>query len=410
MAVQSTGTSEAKTETRAKPKRLSADFSRSTTDRWLAGVCGGIAHRLGIESMYVRVAFLIFTLASGIGFFAYVLALVLTIDQTEEHDPESFESASTREKVALLLMGAGALGFSNELGLVPTFIYPVALVLLGGAALWDRSQSTGDSRLARLIAPGVGGAPTLGRTVGGLILLIVGLGMFFSEVSFLRQAGTLVNGVVITGVGAAVVFGPWLYRLARELSAERSERIRADARAEFAAHLHDSVLQTLALIQRSPDDPRKMVTLARSQERELRNWLYRAGSDHEELGPALEELAAIVEQNHDVPIEVIVVGSAPLDVRVEALLGAAREAMTNAAKHSGADTITVYAEVEPDAIDVWVTDQGSGFDVSASQSNGAGISGSIIGRMERHGGTAELASGEEGTEVPLRLPRSDDER
>ncbi|MBT8249665.1 MAG: PspC domain-containing protein, partial [Acidimicrobiia bacterium] len=261
MAVQSTGTSEAKTETRAKPKRLSSDFSRSTTDRWLAGVCGGIAHRLGIESMYVRVAFLIFTLANGIGFFAYVLALVLTIDQTEEHDPESFEPATTREKVALLLMGAGALGLSNELGLVPTFIYPVALVLLGGAALWDRSQSTGDSRLARLIAPGVGGAPTLGRTVGGLILLIVGLGMFFSEVSFLRQAGTLVNGVVITGVGAAVVFGPWLYRLARELSTERSERIRADARAEFAAHLHDSVLQTLALIQRSPDDPRKMVTL-----------------------------------------------------------------------------------------------------------------------------------------------------
>ncbi|MBT8200763.1 MAG: hypothetical protein KJO36_09615, partial [Acidimicrobiia bacterium] len=165
----------------------------------------------------------------------------------------------------------------------------------------------------------------------------------------------------------------------------------------------------LALIQRSPDDPRKMVTLARSQERELRNWLYRAGSDHEELGPALEEVAAMVEQNHDVPIEVIVVGSATLDVRVEALLGAAREAMTNAAKHSGADMITVYAEVEPAAIDVWVTDQGSGFDVSASQSNGAGISGSIIGRMERHGGTAELASGDEGTEVYLRLPRSDDE-
>ncbi len=360
--------------------------------------------------MYVRVAFLIFTLASGIGFFAYVLALVLTIDQTDDHDPASFEPAITREKLALLLMGAGALGLSNELGLVPAFIYPVALVLLGAAALWDRSQSSGDSRLARLIAPGVGGAPTLGRTVGGLVLLIVGLSMFFSEVSFLRQASTLVNGVVITGVGAAVVFGPWLYRLARELSAERSERIRADAQAEFAAHLHDSVLQTLALIQRSPDDPRKMVTLARSQERELRNWLYRAGYDHEELGPALEEVAALVEQNHDVPIEVIVVGSAPLDGRVEALLGAAREAMTNAAKHSGGDMITVYAEVEPEAIEVWVTDQGSGFDVSSSESNGAGISGSIIGRMERHGGTAELASSDEGTEVHLRLPRLDDKR
>ncbi len=151
-----------------------------------------------------------------------------------------------------------------------------------------------------------------------------------------------------------------------------------------------------------------MVTLARSQERELRNWLYRSGSDHQELAPALEGVAARVEQDHDVPIEVIVVGTASIDGRVEALLGAAREAMTNAAKHSDAEVVTVYAEVEPSAIDVWVTDQGKGFDVSASLSNGAGISGSIVGRMERHGGSAALTSTAEGTEVHLRLPQSND--
>lgn len=392
------------TETTASSKRLKVDFSRSTNDRWLAGVCGGLAYRLGVESIYVRVAFVIFTLVSGVGFFAYVIALVMTIDQAEDHDIRAFQPAPIREKAALLIMGAGTLVLGNELGLVPPFMFPLALVLLGAAALWDRSQSSGTSRLAKLIAPGVGGAPTVGRTIGGLVLLVVGLSMFFSGVSFFREASTLINGVVVTAVGAGVIFGPWLYRLARELSAERSERIRADAQAEFAAHLHDSVLQTLALIQRSPDDPRKMVTLARSQERELRNWLYRSGSDHAELGPALEGVAARVEQDHDVPIEVIVVGTASIDGRVEALLGAAREAMTNAAKHSNADVITVYAEVEPSAIDVWVTDQGKGFDVSASLSNGAGISGSIVGRMERHGGSAGLTSTDEGTEVHLWLP------
>jgi len=378
-------------------------LARSSSDRWLAGVAGGLAHRLGVQAIYVRVAFISFLL---LGFAAYVGLLLLTIDSTIDTSEDS-RQATGQEKLALLMLTLGALLLARELDLIPSFIIPAAFVLFGVAALWDRSTPAGRSRLTRLVAPGVGGAPTLGRAIGGGLLLIIGMSLLFSGTSVVREAGKLVTGVLIAGIGAAVVFGPWLYRLAGELSAERSERIRADTRAEVAAHLHDSVLQTLALIQRSPDDPRKMVTLARSQERELRNWLYRTGaSEHSELEAAVQEAANRIERDHDVPIEVIVVGNAAVDEDVEALVGATREAMVNAAKHSGADSVSVYIEVDVDSIEAWIADQGGGFDPASRPGNGVGISGSIIGRMERHGGQATIESSpEDGTEVHLSLPR-----
>lgn len=378
-------------------------LTRSSSERWLAGVAGGLAHRLGVQAIYVRVAFVSFLL---VGFAAYVGLLVLTIDSTVDTSEEGRE-ATGQEKLALLMLTLGGLLLTRELELIPSFIIPAAFVLFGVAALWDRSTPAGRSKLTRLVAPNVGGAPTLGRAIGGGLLLIVGVSLLFSETSVVREAGKLVTGVLIAGIGAAVVFGPWLYRLAKELSAERSERIRADTRAEVAAHLHDSVLQTLALIQRSPDDPRKMVTLARSQERELRNWLYRTGaSEHSELEAAVQETANRVERDHDVPIEVIVVGTAVVDEHVEALVGAIREAMVNAAKHSGADSVSVYIEAGAQSIDAWITDQGRGFDPQERNGSGVGISGSIIGRMERHGGRAQIdSSPEDGTEVHLSMPR-----
>ncbi len=378
-------------------------LARSSSDRWLAGVAGGLAHRLGVQAIYVRVAFVSFLL---LGFAAYVGILLLTIDSTVDTSDDN-RQATGQEKLALLMLTLGGLLLAQELDLIPSFIIPAAFVLFGVAALWDRSTPAGRSKLTRLVAPGVGGAPTLGRAIGGGLLLIIGMSLLFSETSLVREAGKLVTGVLIAGIGAAVVFGPWLYRLAKELSAERSERIRADTRAEVAAHLHDSVLQTLALIQRSPDDPRKMVTLARSQERELRHWLYRTGaSEHSELEAAVQEVADRIERDHDVPIEVIVVGNAAVDEDVEALVGATREAMVNAAKHSGADIVSVYIEVDGDSIEAWIADQGGGFDPESRRGNGVGISGSIIGRMERHGGRATIESNpEDGTEVHLSLPR-----
>jgi signal transduction histidine kinase len=380
-------------------------LARSSSDRWVAGVAGGLAHRLGVQAIYVRVAFVSFLL---VGFAVYVGLLVLTIDSSVDTTEEGRE-ATGQEKLALLMLTMGGLLLVRELDLIPNSVIPAALVLFGIAALWDRSTPAGRSKLTRLVAPNVGGAPTLGRAIGGGLLLIIGVSLLFSGTSVVREAGKLVTGVLIAGIGAAVVFGPWLYRLAKELSAERSERIRADTRAEVAAHLHDSVLQTLALIQRSADDPRKMVTLARSQERELRNWLYRSDtSDHSELEAAVQEAASKVERDHDVPIEVIVVGTAPVDDHVEALVGATREAMVNAAKHSGADIVSVYVEADADSIEAWITDQGRGFTPDSPTGDGVGISGSIVGRMERHGGRARIASSaEDGTEVHLSMPRSE---
>ncbi len=380
-----------------------AALARSSSDRWLAGVAGGLADRLGVQAIYVRAAFVCFLL---VGFVAYVALLLFTIDSVDDTSDNRRE-ASGQEKLALLMLALGGLLLVREADLIPSFVIPAAFVLFGAAALWDRSTPAGRSKLTRLVAPNVGGAPTLGRAIGGGLLLIIGVSLLFSGTSVVREAGKLVTGVLIAGIGAAVVFGPWLYRLAKELSAERSERIRADTRAEVAAHLHDSVLQTLALIQRSPDDPRKMVTLARSQERELRNWLYRTGaSEHSELEAAVQEAAGRVERDHDVPIEVIVVGNAAVDDHVEALIGAIRGAMVNAAKHSGADIVSVYIEADADSIEAWIADQGRGFDPLERNGSGVGISGSIVGRMERHGGRATIeSSAEDGTEVHLSLPR-----
>ncbi len=382
-------------------------LARSSSDRWLAGVAGGLADRVGVEAIYVRAAFVAFAL---VGFVAYVVLLLVTIDSSvDTSDSRSGPryEASGQHKLALLMLALGSLLLVREFDLIPRLMMPAAFVLFGAAALWDRSTPARRSKLTELVVPSVGGAPTVGRAIGGGLLLIVGLGLLFSGTTVVQEGGKLITGILIAAIGATVVFGPWLYRLGKELSAERSERIRSDTRAEVAAHLHDSVLQTLALIQRSPDDPRRMVTLARSQERELRNWLYRNGSsEHSELEAAVQEAANRVERDHDIPVEVIVVGNVAVDADVEALIGASREAMVNAAKHSGADIVSVYVEVDANSIEAWIADQGSGFDPAGNAGFGVGISGSIVGRMERHGGKATIeSSSEDGTEVHLSLPR-----
>ena len=373
-----------------------------SSERWLAGVAGGIARHLGVQPIYVRVAFVAFGL---VGLAGYVAALVLTIDSVDESTAPLEESTAER-KFALLLMVFGAMLLATELALIPSFSIPGALILFGAAALWDRSTPAGRSRLTQLINPNITGAPTLGRTLGGVAFLLVGMMVLLPSARIVREAGWLVLGVAATSLGALMIFGPWLHRLGSELAAERSRRARSDARAEVAAHLHDSVLQTLALIQRSADDPKRMVTLARSQERELRNWLYKPGAPGvDRIESALAAVAGKVESDHDVPIDVIVVGDIAVNADVEALVAAAREAMVNAAKHSGADVISVYAEVDTDAVDVWISDQGRGFDPEAAPGSGVGIRMSIRDRVERRGGTVSIdSSPDEGTEVHLYLP------
>jgi signal transduction histidine kinase len=202
-------------------------------------------------------------------------------------------------------------------------------------------------------------------------------------------------------------------RLLRDLATERRERIRSEERSEIAAHLHDSVLQTLALIQRA-DAPGRAKTLARRQERELRAWLYDERPPDGEgvpatLGAALEQMVTDVEDAHDVEVDLVAVGDCPMEPRLDALVAALREAAHNAARHAGVTEVSVYVEVEPERVDAYVRDRGRGFDLDAVEPGRLGVRESIVGRMVRHGGKAEVhAALGEGTEVVLEIARTPD--
>lgn len=212
----------------------------------------------------------------------------------------------------------------------------------------------------------------------------------------------------LTILGVAVLLGPWLARTAQEMAEERRQRIRLDEREAMAAHLHDSVLQTLALIQRSADDPRRTVTLARRQEVELRQWLYgKAETTAATVAGAVQEMALEVEGLYDVRIEPVVVGDRPMNDDFAALIAATREACVNAAKHSGVQDVSVYVEVTADSIDAFVRDRGVGFD-RAAPTDGRGIASSIEARLARIGGSATIVTEPgEGTEVRLSVPYTD---
>src|SRR5918999_136411 len=243
--------------------------------------------------------------------------------------------------------------------------------------------------------------------VFGLALVVAGLWLA------LRRGGSLRPGAPVSylGLGLAVIIivGPWLWRLVRDRDAERAARVRSEERAEVAARVHDSVLQTLALIQRHAGEPQRVSALARRQERELRGWLYGdlpLGDGAASLGAALAAAAADVEEAHGVRVELASGGDCPLDDSVEALVLAAREAMRNAAKFADTERIDVYAEVTDDAVAVFVHDRGAGFDRAAVPPDRRGLVDSIEGRLERAGGQATIVSAPgEGTEVELRVPR-----
>jgi signal transduction histidine kinase len=253
---------------------------------------------------------------------------------------------------------------------------------------------------------GSGGWGAWLRIVLGLLLLVGAITLFSLRSGNLAVALNVGLAAALGIVGLGFMAGPWLVRLSSDLSEEREARVRSEERADLAAHLHDSVLQTLALIQRSAGDPATVSRLARAQERDLRRWLF----DSEEGGAAtlcaaLREAAAAVEDDHGVPVEVVCVGDRDVDDGVRAIVRAAREAMVNAARHSGAATVDVYAEATPAALEVFVRDRGSGFDPGAVAEDRQGVRSSIIGRMERHGGSAEIRSTPgSGTEVRLKMP------
>ena len=241
----------------------------------------------------------------------------------------------------------------------------------------------------------------------GASLVAAGVIGFLASRGELQQAREGLLSTIVVVLGLALLTGPWWIRMAAELRDERRERIRSQERAEVAAHVHDSVLQTLALIRKAADDPREVSRLARTQERELRGWLYAPKPVHAStVAGGLEAAAAEVEETHGVAVEVVVVGDCPATPPLQALVAAAREALVNAVKHAGVDTVSLYAEVTPGCVEVFVRDRGCGFDPESVPSDRFGLAQSVVGRMERHGGKAVVRSTPgSGTEVRLEVSR-----
>jgi signal transduction histidine kinase len=372
---------------------------RSRTDRRVAGIAAGWAEQLGVSPLMVRAGLGALTAAGGLGVIIYLLAWATVLDEDKVVD-EPARPADARQKWGLVAVFVGILVFMRSTGIWfgDAVAIPAVLLIMGIAAVWDRDRG--------VLGWGASAErPRVGQVVVGALLMVGGVVILVQlGPDQLQAVGPVVLGAVVILGGAALVFGRWVYRLATDLTNERYERVRSEERADLAAHLHDSVLQTLALIQRT-DDPKRMVTLARRQERELRDWLYGDGDGDDTLTGALRAAADRAEAATDVPIEVIAVGDARLDDGLRALVGATGEAMTNAGKHAGADRVTVYAEVGDGLVEVFVNDLGVGFDPAAVNGDRRGISDSIVGRMTRHGGEATVTSEPgEGTEVHLTMP------
>ena len=369
---------------------------RSDEDRVIAGVCAGIAAKVGLDPVLVRLAVIVLTV-TGPGAPLYAVAwLVMPRGGDQAADAPRRGSIETRRGIGLILIVIGVILVLREFGLAPPdqFVWPLALINLGvGVVLWHFQRPLEADRW------------DAARIGAGVMVVAAGIAAFVAgNVSF----GAVRDGllaVVLVGGGLALILGPWMAVLIRGRAEERRRRLQADARADMAAHLHDSVLQTFAMMQRT-DDPREMASLARQQERELRRWLYADSDDPGAvtLKSAIERAAALVEDRHDITVETVVVGDAPLDTAVEALIGATGEAATNAAKWSGCESVSVFVEVEDDDVHVYVRDTGAGFDPDDIAEDRLGVRESIRGRMERVGGTAEISSAAgEGTEVHLSI-------
>ncbi len=386
-------------------------LERSRSDRVIGGVAAGIGQHLGIEPLTVRVAFVVLSAAFGFGVVVYLLAWLLApeeaLDAATQPRARILVRPTLRQTLGALLILAGVLllllvsgfWFGEELA------WPVTLAAIGFAILWARS---GEERRGRWPLDAVIGArASAPRLAIGTFLILGAMVVFLAANTSLRVVGSTLLAAFVAIAGLALIIGPWAWGIGRELIEERNTRVRTEARAEMAAHLHDSVLQTLALIQRAPES-REMASLARTQERELRAWLYGraptlAGA---RLRDAVDAMAGRVEREQHVRVEAIVVGDVDLDERVGALVAAVGEATLNAARHSGATEVSVYVEVEEEAISAFVRDLGTGFDPDTVAADRRGIADSIVGRLGRHGGSATITSRPGGgTEVAMRLPR-----
>jgi len=401
---------------------------RDPADRLAGGVASGIAAWRGLSATTVRIVFVLLALVSlGWAVPAYVLAWLLIPAAGQDTSIGSRARSDSRGialaagLVSLLVLALLVAGALND-GWFSNWAWPQLISVAGLVLIWRNATPDEQATLRRLAEPlGAAAAPAKPgrrsaiRLAIGALLIIGGaawLSTMRASLALLRPLG----GVVLVIAGIVLCLGPWWLRIARDLGLERQARVRAEERekerADIAARIHDSVLQTLALIQRRADDPQKVVQLARMQERELRSWLFEGRAPDEAdtdatFASGVRQIQQDVETRYGVPVEAVTVGDCELDENLNALLAAAREATVNAAKWSGASVISLFAEVEPGEVSLVVRDRGQGFDPEAVPEDRKGLAESIHGRMARRGGTATVSTAPgEGTKVLLKMPRA----
>ena len=413
-------TSTTQTAQPVRPVRL--PLRRPPTGRLIAGVCAGLAAHLGLPVKVVRLIMVASSFAAGAGIALYVFwwVTVPTGDPAAvaaQGRPAALTRLAPRLRATgrpipvtdigiglILLIGAGLLvAIRQGVDVQMTWVVPTLILLAGTALAWSQLDRV---QRERWLSRAGGRTPvSVLRLVGGVVLVAVGVLLLVGQAA---PVGDLLRSAVASLAvlaGAATVLAPWWLRLVRELGDERAARAREAERADIAAHLHDSVLQTLALIRARADDPVEVSRMARAQERELREWLYDDRSaPGTSLAAALRAVVGEVEDGRAAAIETVVVGDRVPDADTEALLQATREALVNAVVH-GRAPVSLYLEVAPEAVEVFVRDRGDGFDLDAVPLDRFGVRESIMGRVRRRGGTATVTSRpDRGTEVHLWIP------
>ncbi len=396
---------------------------RDPADRLLGGVASGVAAWKGFNPTAVRIVFVLIALATtGFGVVLYVAAWLL-IPAAAADGSIAGKARSDTRGIALAIGLASLLtlillvGGVFDDGWIANWAWPQVCSVAGLVLIWRNASPDEQATLRHYAEPlsAATGAAAPNRrsairlTIAGLLVIsgAVWLASAHASLALLRPLG----GVALVIAGTVLILGPWWLRIARDLVVERQARVRAEERADIAARVHDSVLQTLALIQRRADDPQKVVWLARMQERELRSWLFEGRAPNEAdadmtFAAGVRKIQQDVEARYGVPVEAVTVGDCELDENLSALLAAAREATVNAAKWSGASVISLFAEVEPGEVSLVVRDRGRGFDPESVPEDRKGLAESVHGRMTRRGGTATVTSAEgEGTKVSLKMPR-----
>ena len=377
----------------------------------LGGVCAGIATHLGVNVWLVRAIFVGLLFLNGVGALAYALAIALIpagnpassqlaaptrlatqLNQLQSKDGRD-QATTIFSGVVLLALAAILVAWSR--GWLESNAYlPLLIIGCGAALAWSQAEEV--MHTPRSMA-------AIARLAAGLALAVLGVLIWLSDHT--DMSGMLIGAfaaLVMLSVVALVLAPLWL-GVIRQLSQTQAAQARASERADIAAHLHDSVLQTLTLLRAQADDPQRVAALALSQERELRAWLY--GDNHptnENLRSEVESVSREIEQLYGVPVDSVIVGDTPATAKTRVLTSALREALANAVRH-GKPPISLYVEVSGQEVEAYVRDHGAGFDLETINPDRHGVRDSIIGRMQRHGGSATIRAREPGTEVCLRL-------